>query len=130
MAVQTAVHPPFYFTDVTDSSDTAKEEAGFRQLVYPLAWIKEDLVATKALRDSTPIRLHLPPPCHAGFLFIFPVGHLLSYPRVFAQDFPAAWNALSSILKLLFLVPRLKVTSSEKTYLSIIKSDSPCYSLL
>lgn len=123
VTIKTSVYLSSCFTGIMDLSDTAREQSDFRQSVYPLVWIKEDHVATKTLQDlpffpasspfTLPRRLSLYPSNNPSF---FPTAGPLH--GIFLL--PGLLYPLC-LMKLLLLVPSLKITSSEKTYLSITK---------
>lgn len=100
MTVQTTVSLPFYFTGIRDCSDTTREQSDFRQFIYSFVWIKEGHVAN--VPQDLPCLLSSFVSLHSATPAFSPSFQRLEvfffYPGAFAQNFPAAWNALSPIL--------------------------------
>lgn len=125
MTVQTTVSLPSCFAGILDCSDMAGEQSDFRQFMYPLVWIKKGHVATNVPQDlpcllSSFISLHsatlaFSPSFQRAKVFFPTPG---PSHRIFLLP---GMLYLLFLIKLPLLVPRLKVTSSEKTGLSIIK---------
>lgn len=105
-----------------DCSDTAREQSHFQQFVYPSVGLKENHVATMDLQDlpaSFPASL---PRTLPHWLSYHPSDGLFPTPESLHRVFllPRMLYPLC-LMQLLLLIPRLKVTSSEKAYLSVIK---------
>lgn len=124
---------------MVDCSSTSRERSNFRQLVYiyiyPFIWTKEDQAATEPVTICPCLlssSLSLPPLCHRRFLSTSPMGGAFFLPRGVCAGFLCCLEFFIPFffIELLLSVSRIKVTSSEKTYLSIIKLASLLFSLM